>query len=176
MGAGPHLMSGTSSRVANCPVAESLFREHPVHPRPRFGGAFPVGTIPRALNCPAAEAPLPPIPDIPFAFWPRFGGAFLSGTSWRVANLSWIADLLLPSGGDLQEGEKGARYRPVLRPFALLYDVSSVPPQGPPDPGALGPGEYPLLPGPLSLCCRSCHHPSCCLRQLRTPPMTSLCL
>ena len=29
--------------------------------------------------------------------------------------------------------EKGARYRPVLRPFALLYDVSQRSPQGPPE-------------------------------------------
>ena len=43
--------------------------------------------------------------------------------------------------------EKGARYWPVLRPFALLYDVSSVPPKVPPDPGALGPGENSPSPG-----------------------------
>src|SRR5262249_32861217 len=53
-----------------------LQRDDPYTLGPRFGGAFPVGTIPRALNCPAAEAPLPPIPDIPFTFWPRFGGVF----------------------------------------------------------------------------------------------------
>src|SRR5262249_45706538 len=42
--------------------------------------------------------------------------------------------------------EKGARYRPVLRPFALLYDVSGVPPI-PLYLGTQGPGENSPSPG-----------------------------
>src|SRR5262249_18538462 len=75
------------TRTPYCPAAEDsntvLPRDDPYTLGPRFGGAFPVGTIPHALNCPAAEAPLPPIPDIPFTFWPRFGGVFSCPTIWE---------------------------------------------------------------------------------------------
>src|SRR5215468_8846071 len=61
--------------------------------------------------------------------------------------------------------EKGARYTlagsaPLC--FALLYDVSGVPPKDPPIRERKAPVRIPLLPGPPFLCRRSCHHPSCC--------------
>ena len=66
-----------------------------------------------------------------------FGSSYVSMTT-RVSrpNQAAISYSLLPIFSFRAVGtfrkEKGARYWPVLRPFALLYDVSSVPPKVPP--------------------------------------------
>src|SRR5262245_27952159 len=115
------------ARVSRIVLLRKPLPRTPCAPRPCFGGAFSSEPQFRICRTSASAASLAA----------RFGSSYVSMTT-RVSRPSQAAISLSPllifsfrAWGHL-ERRKGARYRPVLRPFALLYDVSSVPPKVPP--------------------------------------------